>query len=463
MAGFPPGRLEEQMGLRIEDYAVIGDLHTAALVGRNGSIDWLCVPRLDSGAVFAALLGSEENGHWQLAPTDSTGVRSVRRRYRGETLVLETEFETDTGLVRLVDAMPPRVDQPKIIRLVEGVRGRVGMSMQLRLRFDYGSVVPWVRRLPDALMAVAGPDAMTLRTPVRTHGRGMSTLADFEVSAGQVVPFVLSWHPSHLPPPDPIDPLATVDETEAWWAEWIAGCSYTGEWQDAVRRSLVTLKALTYQPTGGIAAALTTSLPEQLGGVRNWDYRYCWLRDATFTLLALVYAGFDDEARAWREWLLRAIAGDPARLQIMYGVAGERRLAEFEVPWLAGYERSAPVRVGNAAVDQFQLDVYGEVMDAMHVARTVGMHGTADGPDTSWSLQRKLMEFLEGHWAEPDEGIWEVRGPRRDFVHSKVMAWVAVDRAVRGITECGLPGPEKRWAALRDKIHAEVLEHGFDS
>ncbi|MHB8453036.1 MAG: glycoside hydrolase family 15 protein [Mycobacteriales bacterium] len=463
MAGFPPGRLEEQMGLRIEDYAVIGDLHTAALVGRNGSIDWLCVPRLDSGAVFAALLGSEENGHWQLAPTDSSGVRSVRRRYRGETLVLETEFETDTGLVRLVDAMPPRVDQPKIIRLVEGVRGRVGMSMQLRLRFDYGSVVPWVRRLPDALMAVAGPDAMTLRTPVRTHGRGMSTLADFEVSAGQVVPFVLSWHPSHLPPPDPIDPLATVDETEAWWAEWIAGCSYTGEWQDAVRRSLVTLKALTYQPTGGIAAALTTSLPEQLGGVRNWDYRYCWLRDATFTLLALVYAGFDDEARAWREWLLRAIAGDPARLQIMYGVAGERRLAEFEVPWLAGYERSAPVRVGNAAVDQFQLDVYGEVMDAMHVARTVGMHGTADGPDTSWSLQRKLMEFLEGHWAEPDEGIWEVRGPRRDFVHSKVMAWVAVDRAVRGITECGLPGPEKRWAALRDKIHAEVLEHGFDS
>lgn len=459
------------MAGRIEDYALIGDLHTAALVGRDGSVDWLCMPRFDSAAVFAGLLGTDDHGHFRIAPTDTDGIRAVRRRYRGETLVLETDFETDTGVVRVVDAMPPRSDNPTLLRVVEGVRGRVGMSATLRYRFDFGSVVPWVRRVNDALEAVAGPDAMTLRTPVRLHGRDLSTAAEFEVSAGQSVPFVLSWHPSHLPPAAAVDALTLLDETEAWWARWISHCTYQGDWEDAVRRSLVTLKALTYQPTGGIVAAPTTSLPEQLGGVRNWDYRYCWLRDTTFTLLALLASGFESEARAWREWLLRAIAGDPSKLQIMYGVAGERRLAEYEVPWLPGYEGASPVRVGNAAVDQFQLDVYGEVMDALHMARSVGFHdagvaaaaATASPADTSWALQQNLMEFLEGHWAEPDDGIWEVRGPRRPFVHSKVMAWVAADRAVRGITESGLTGPLPRWSALRDQIHAEVCAHGFDT
>jgi GH15 family glucan-1,4-alpha-glucosidase len=456
---------------RIEDYALIGDLHTCALVGRNGSIDWLCVPRVDSAAVFASLLGDDDNGHWSVAPTDAGSVRAVRRRYRGETLVLETDFETDTGLVRVVDAMPPRVDSPVVVRVVHGVRGRVGMTSTMRFRFDYGKVTPWVRRLGEDgdryTEVVAGPDALAIRASVPMRGRGMATVAEFEVRAGQTESFVLAWHPSHLPAPAAIDPLGTVDDTESWWADWISGCTYDGGYQDAVRRSLVTLKALTYAPTGGVVAAPTTSLPEQLGGVRNWDYRYCWLRDTTFTLLALLYAGFEEEAEAWREWLLRAIAGDPKELQIMYGVAGERRLSEFELPWLAGYEGSAPVRVGNAAVDQFQLDVWGEVMDALHVAREVGMHTGSpphpSGSDVSWPLQVSLMEFLEGHWRDPDDGIWEVRGPQRHFVHSKVMAWVAADRAVQAVQRSGLPGPVERWTALRSQIHDDVCANGFDS
>jgi GH15 family glucan-1,4-alpha-glucosidase len=456
---------------RIEDYALIGDLHTCALVGRNGSIDWLCVPRVDSEAVFAGLLGDNDNGHWTLAPTDAGSIRSVRRRYRGETLVLETDFETDTGLVRVVDAMPPRVDSPVVVRLVHGVRGRVGMSSTMRFRFDYGKVTPWVRRVGEdgdrITEVVAGPNAIALRSSVPLEGRDMATVADFEIRAGQTEWFVLAWHPSHLPAPSPVDAVGTVDETEAWWAEWIAGCTYDGGYQDAVRRSLVTLKALTYAPTGGVVAAPTASLPEQIGGVRNWDYRYCWLRDTTFTLLALLYAGFEEEAGAWREWLLRAIAGDPKELQIMYGVAGERRLAEYELPWLSGYEGSAPVRIGNAAVDQFQLDVWGEVMDALHVAREVGMHtghsGQPADADASWPIQTALMDFLEGHWQQPDDGIWEVRGPQRHFVHSKVMAWVAADRAVQAVRRSGLPGPVERWEALRTQIHEEVCAQGFDA
>ena len=444
------------MALPIEDYAVIGDTQSAALVGRDGSVDWLCFPRFDSGAIFASLLGSEEHGRWLLAP--AADVRAVRRRSRGDSLILETEFDTDDGCVRLIDFMPPRGEAPDLVRIVEGVRGRVRMRMQLRGRFDYGRVVPWVYREDGDLVAVAGPDAAWLRTPAPIEFRDGAVHADFSVGTGDVAPFVLTWRASHLPAPRPLDPHAELAGTEEYWREWMSRCRYAGEWREAVVRSLLTLKALTYAPTGGIVAAVTTSLPEQLGGVRNWDYRFCWLRDATITLQALLYSGFDEEAAAWRKWLLRAIAGDPAQMQIMYGVAGERRLEEFTADWLPGYDGN-PVRIGNAAAEQFQLDVYGEVMDALHQARLAGLKRD----DPSWALQVQLMSFVESHWRDPDEGIWEVRGGPKQFTHSKLMAWVAADRAVKAVERFGLPGPAERWRALREDVRRDILTHGYDA
>jgi GH15 family glucan-1,4-alpha-glucosidase len=442
---------------RLEDYGLIGDLQSAALVGRSGSIDWLCFPRFDSGACFAALLGTEEDGRWLIRP--NAEVRETRTRYRGETLVLETELETREGVVRLIDFMPPRGHDPDVVRIVEGIRGRVPCRMELIIRFDYGSIVPWVRRIDGgARVAVAGPDGLCLRTPVEVRGENLTTVAEFDVSEGDRIPFVLTWFPSHRPAPDEIDPEQALQDTERFWTEWSERCTYEGPWREPVVRSLVVLKALTYEPTGGIVAAPTTSLPEQIGGVRNWDYRYCWLRDATFTLDSLLVAGYLEEAGAWRDWLLRAVAGDPADLQIMYGPAGERRLPEFELPWLSGYEGSRPVRVGNAAAGQFQLDVYGEVMDAMYEA----VRGGLPESPAAWALLRKLMQFLEFEWDARDEGIWEVRGPRRHFTHSKVMAWVAADRAVRLCDEHGREGPADRWRALRERIHAEVCAQGYD-
>jgi GH15 family glucan-1,4-alpha-glucosidase len=444
------------MPSRIEDYALIGDCQTAALVGLDGSIDWLCFPRFDSGACFAALLGTPDHGRWLLAP--ATEVRAVRRAYRPGTLVLETEYQVAGGAVTVVDCMPPRTDVPDVLRVVVGTRGQVPMRMQLVVRFDYGSIVPWVRRVDGGIRAVAGPDTLVLRTPVPLRGEGLTTVAEFTVTEGQRVPFELTWHPSHEPMPSALDAEAAVDHTEAWWTEWSSRCTYRGPWREAVVRSLVTLKAMTYAPTGGIVAAATTSLPEQLGGVRNWDYRFCWLRDATFTLYSLMMGGYTEEARAWREWLLRAVAGSPPQIQIMYGLAGERRLTELELGWLPGYEGAAPVRIGNAAHGQLQLDIYGEVMDALHVARRQGLP-----PDeNAWRVQRELLKYLETIWDQPDEGIWEVRGPRRHFTHSKMMAWVAMDRAVKGVEQLGLGGPMARWRALRDEIHAEVCRRGFD-
>jgi GH15 family glucan-1,4-alpha-glucosidase len=448
------------MALPLEDYAIVGDTQTAALIGRDGSVDWLCFPRFDSGAIFAALLGTEEHGRWLLAP--ASPVRATRRRYRGDSLVLETEFDTDEGTVRLIDFMPVRGEAPDLVRIVEGVRGRVPMRMELRLRFDYGHVVPWIYREAGDLVAVAGPDAVWLRTPVDVHGQddpddGMATVADFSVGEGFSVPFVLTWQASHLPTPLPVDPMVALRGTEDYWRDWMAQCTYDGEWQEAVRRSLITLKALTYAPTGGIVAAATTSLPEQLGGVRNWDYRFCWLRDATITLQSMLYCGFSTEAAEWRKWLLRAVAGDPAEMQIMYGVAGERRLEEYLADWLPGYDGN-PVRIGNAAAKQFQLDVYGEVMDALHLARKSGMKRD----DPSWALQLELLRFVEEHWTDPDEGIWEVRGGSKHFTHSKLMAWVAVDRGVKAVEEFGLRGPVNRWRTLREDIRREILDKGFD-
>jgi GH15 family glucan-1,4-alpha-glucosidase len=440
----------------IEDYGLIGDLQTAALVSRHGSIDWLCFPRFDSGACFAALLGNTDNGCWALAPAGP--VTGARRRYRPDTLVLETELDSAAGTVRLIDFMPPRGEAPDVVRVVEGVEGTVPMQMRLTIRFDYGSIVPWVRRRDDGLLAVAGPDALHLATPVELVGRGLHTVAEFEVGPGDRVPFVLTWYPSNREPPEQVEAEQSLRETETFWGEWVRDCRHTGRFREPLVRSLITLKALTYAPTGGIAAAVTTSLPERLGGVRNWDYRFCWLRDATLTLLALVRAGYDDEARSWRDWLLRAIAGLPDELQIMYGIAGERRLTELELVWLDGYESSRPVRIGNAAANQRQLDVYGEVLDALYHARLAGLEPSAD----TWALTRKLLGWLEDGWREPDEGIWEVRGPRRHFTHSKVMAWVAFDRAVRTVEEDGLEGPVERWRALRDEIHDEVCQRGFD-
>jgi GH15 family glucan-1,4-alpha-glucosidase len=441
----------------IEDYAMIGDLRTAALVGRDGSIDWLCLPRFDSGACFAALLGTPEHGRWRLAPAGAV-TRTVRR-YRGATLVLETELTCADGVVRIVDCMPPDEAEPHVLRLVEGVSGRVPMHMELVVRFDYGRVVPWVRRAAGGLItAIGGPDALALRTPVHVHGVGLTSVADFTVAAGERVPFALRWYPSHHAPPPPLDVAPAIDETERWWRAWSERCGYAGPWREAVLGSLVVLKALGYAPTGAIVAAATTSLPEALGGVRNWDYRFCWLRDATFTLMALMAGGHREEAEAWRDWLLRAIAGDPAQLQIMYGVGGERRLPELELPWLPGYAGSAPVRIGNAAVHQVQLDVYGEVNDALFQARKLGVP-----PEPSaWAIQHQLLNYLEGAWREPDEGLWEVRGPRRHFTHSKMMVWVALDRAVKSVERLRLDGPVDRWRALRDEVHAEICARAFD-
>jgi GH15 family glucan-1,4-alpha-glucosidase len=442
---------------RIEDYGLIGDLQTAALVSRHGAIDWLCMPRFDSGAIFAGLLGEAENGHWTIQPEGE--FRSPGRRYRGDSLVLETEFETDGGAVRLIDFMPPRGVAPDVVRIVEGVSGRVAMRMELALRFDYGSIVPWVRNVEGTLVGVAGPDAVSFRTPVELEGRDLRTFSEFMVAQGDRVPFVLTWFPSHEALPEPVDAEQALSDTVDYWDEWAETCTYEGKWHDAVHRSLLTLKALTYAPTGGIVAAATTSLPEALGGVRNWDYRYCWLRDATLTLLALTRAGYIDEARAWRDWLLRAIAGSPEAVQIMYGVAGERRLIEVELPWLAGYEGSRPVRIGNGASDQRQLDVYGEVTDALYQARVKGLEAS----DDAWSLTRKLLEWLESGWREPDQGIWEVRGPRRHFTHSKVMAWVAFDRGVKLMQRFGREGPLDRWKSIRKSIREEVLRKGYNA
>jgi GH15 family glucan-1,4-alpha-glucosidase len=445
------------MAAPIEDYALIGDTHTAGLVSREGSIDWLCLPRFDSPACFAALLGDPTNGRWLLTPAGP--VREVRRRYQGDTLVLETEYRTDDGVVRVVDCMPPRQSDPDVARVVEGVRGRVPMRMELTIRFDYGSIVPWVRGVDGALHAVAGPDSVWLRTPVPVRGENWSSLADFTIAEGERIPFMLTWHASHRPAPRRINPVQAIGDADAWWGEWASQVEYQGGWQDAVLRSLLTLKALTYAPTGGIVAAPTTSLPEQLGGVRNWDYRYCWLRDSTFTLSALMLAGLVDEAKAWREWLLRAVAGQPRQMQILYGVAGERRVTEQELDWLAGYEKSRPVRVGNGAVNQFQLDIYGEVMDTLHLGRRSGL----EDDEAVWDLQQALLGFLESGWRDPDEGIWEIRGPRRHFTHSKVMAWVAMDRAIKAVELLGHEGPVDRWRALRREIHDEVCREGYDS
>jgi GH15 family glucan-1,4-alpha-glucosidase len=442
---------------RIEDYGLIGDLQTAALVGRDGSIDWACFPRFDSGACFAALLGTAEHGRWIVAPrTDSW---EVGRRYRPRTLVLETDWETDAGAVRLIDFMPPRGKAPDIVRIVEGLRGEVEMSSELVIRFDYGSTIPWVRRIEDARIAVAGPDALCFRTPVENRGENLRTIGEFTVREGDHVPFVLTWYPSNEQPPPAIDPEVALQETMDYWNDWSGQCTYDGKWREEVHQSLVVLKALTYAPTGGIVAAPTTSLPEKIGGERNWDYRFCWMRDATLTLLAFLNAGYLDEARAWRVWLLRATAGDPSALQIMYGVAGERRLWEFTLDWLPGYEGSRPVRVGNAASEQFQLDVYGEVLDALHQGRIRDLEVSKE----AWALQRRVLGFLEHAWKEPDEGIWEVRGPRRHFTHSKVMAWVAFDRGVQAIERFGRAGPVERWREIRREIHHEVCERGFDA
>jgi GH15 family glucan-1,4-alpha-glucosidase len=443
---------------RIEDYGLVGDLQTAALISREGSVDWLCFPRFDSGACFAALLGDESNGQWALAPR--TWKREVSRRYVPDTLVLETEWRTDDGRVRVTDFMPPRGEAPDLVRIVEGLEGAVELGTELVIRFDYGSVVPWVRRLDKTtLLAIAGPDAVALRTPVPLRGEDFTTRGEFTVSEGDRVPFVLTWYASHREPPDEVDPEKALEETHEYWDDWANRCEFEGDHHDAVHQSLLVLKALTYAPTGGIVAAPTTSLPERIGGVRNWDYRFCWLRDATLTLLALMEAGYVGEADSWRRWLLRAAAGNPADLQIMYGVAGERRLDEHELPWLAGYEESAPVRMGNGASEQVQLDVYGEVMDALYQSRA---HGLA-AEEQAWSLQRALLRHLADAWCDPDNGIWEIRGEKRHFTHSKVMAWVAFDRAVRSVEEQGLPGPVDEWRATRDEIHAEVCERGFST
>lgn len=444
------------MPSRIEDYALIGDCETGALVSREGSIDWLCVPCFDSPACFAALLGTPEHGRWLIAPAGE--IHGIRRRYREDTLVLETEYETGSGTVKLIDCMPPRTKVPDVIRLVEGKRGQVRMRMDLVIRFDYGSLVPWVRRTERGLLAVGGPDAVRVHTPVEMRGEDFHTVADFTVSAGQRVPFTLTWFPSHLRAPPDEDPEEEIQETERWWSEWSRRCAYASEWRDAVVRSLATLKALTYTPTGGLVAAVTTSLPERLGGVRNWDYRYCWLRDATFGLYALMTGGYVEEARAWREWLLRAVAGKPSQVNTLYSVLGERRLPELELRWLPGYEGASPVRTGNAACDQFQLDVFGEVMDALHFSRSVGL----EPDDNAWAVQRALLDFLETVWDHPDEGIWEVRGPRRHFTHSKVMVWVALDRAIKTVEQSGVEGPVDHWRRLQAVVHADVCEKGFD-
>ena len=447
---------------RIEDYALLGDCETAALVGIDGSIDWLCWPRFDSGAAFAALLGGPEHGCWLLAPADGTA--RAWRRYRGDTLILETDWVTADGAVTVIDFMPLRGSQSDLVRMVVGRRGRVAMRTELVLRFDYGTTVPWVTQTDGGtpngvLRAIAGPDMIVLRADVALRGEHLTTVGDFTVAEGETVAFVMTHAPSHLDAPLPVDPHAALSDTESFWTAWAARCRYEGEWRDAVMRSLLTLKALTYRPTGGIVAAATTSLPEQLGGTRNWDYRFCWLRDATLTLLAFMDAGYYDEASAWRDWLLRAAAGSPSQLQILYGLAGERLLREWEVPWLPGYEGSQPVRVGNAAAGQLQLDVYGEVLDALFQARRGGLPSSPE----AWRLACAMVGHLETVWEQPDEGLWEVRGGRQHFTHSKVMTWVALDRVIRAVDHFGLEGPTDRWRALREQVHAEVCARAFDA
>ena len=443
---------------RIEDYGLIGDCETAALVGRDGSIDWLCWPAFDSDACFAALLGTHRNGRWLIAPAEE--VTRTTRRYRDNTLILETRFETASGIVALIDFMPPRGHASDVVRLVRGVSGRVRMMMQLVIRFGFGIDIPWVKRTEDgALLAICGPDMTVLRTPVETRGEDLTTVADFWVGEGETVPFVLTYGPSHLPVPEPINPAYALQATEDFWTEWCSRCTYQGDHRGLVMRSLITLKALTYGPSGGIVAAPTTSLPEKLGGMRNWDYRFCWLRDATFTLLALMNSGYTEEALAWYNWLLRAAAGSPADMQIMYGIMGQRRLLEWEADWLPGYEGAKPVRVGNAAHAQLQLDVYGELMDAFHQSRMAALH--LDGE--SWELGRTVLEHLAEVWDQPDHGIWERRGDGKHYVSSKVMTWVAFDRGIKSAEKFGLDAPLDRWRDLRDEICRDVCENGFDA
>jgi GH15 family glucan-1,4-alpha-glucosidase len=445
------------MGARIEDYGLIGDCETAALVSKDGSIDWLCWPRFDSGACFAALLGNSKNGRWRIAPAQAKS--RITRRYRPATLILETTFTTADGEVTVIDFMPLREQASHLVRLVVGTRGTVAIRTELVIRFDYGQSVPWVKRTENGdLLAISGPDMVVLRTPVEMRGEQLTSVGEFTVSAGETIPFVLMYVQSHLPAPDPVDAEDALRQTQNFWEEWTSVHKSTGPYAPFVLRSLITLKALTYLPTGGIVAAPTTSLPEQLGGPRNWDYRFCWLRDATLTLLALMNSGYYDEARAWRDWLLRAAAGSPSQIQIMYGLAGDKRLAEWEVPWLAGYEGSKPVRIGNAAADQLQLDVFGEVLDAMHQARVGGLQPLAD----AWDFQRVLMSHLEEIWPLEDEGIWEVRGGRRHFTYSKMMAWVAFDRTIRSAEAFGLEGPIDHWRKLRAQIHGEVCDKAFN-
>ncbi len=452
------------MAGRIEDYALIGDMQTAALIGRDGTAGWLCLPRFDSEAIFAGLLGTEENGFWRLGPShasgDGTPPPATRRRYREDTLILESEWDTHRGTVRVTDFMPQRgTGTPQLVRIVEGVSGRVPMRSSLRMRFSYGWVVPWVHKRDGRTVAVAGPDSVWLDTDVETHGEELTTFSDFTVSPGERIAMTISWQASHRPAPPVPDPEAALEATERFWLDWVEQCTYHGPYREAVIRSLITLKALTYEPTGGIVAAPTTSLPEDLGGSRNWDYRFTWLRDAAITLSSLLRTGYYEEARAWREWLLRAVAGDPEHLQIMYGIAGERDLGERNLTWLTGYEGSQPVRIGNQAAGQLQLDVYGEVTEALHLALMTGLARN----DYASLLQLKLIRYLEDHWDEPDEGIWEVRGPRRHFVHSKVMAWVAVDRTVKLLESGEADGPLERWRELRETIHRDVCEKGYDA
>jgi GH15 family glucan-1,4-alpha-glucosidase len=454
-------RLELHVAGRIEDYALIGDMQTAALVCRDGTVDWLCLPRFDSHAIFAGLLGTEEHGFWRLGPahaSDAQPPTAARRGYRGDSLILESEWDTPRGTVRVTDFMPPRDGAPQLIRIVEGISGRVPMRSALRMRFSYGRVVPWVHKHEGRTVAVAGPDSVWFDTSAETYGKQLTTYADFTVAPGDRIAFTISWEPSHKQPPPLPEPEQSLEATEDFWRDWVDQCTYHGPYREAVVRSLITLKALTYAPTGGIVAAPTTSLPEEIGGVRNWDYRYTWLRDAAITLSSLLRTGYREEARAWREWLLRAVAGDPENLQIMYGIAGERELGEAELDWLPGYENSGPVRVGNGAAHQLQLDVYGEVTEALHLAHMTGLARN----DYASLLQLKLIRYLEKHWDEPDEGIWEVRGPRRHFVHSKVMAWVAVDRTIKLIESGDADGPLEKWRELRDDIHRDVCERGYD-
>jgi len=446
------------MPSKIEDYGLIGDCETAALVGRDGSIDWMCWPAFDSDACFASLLGTRMNGRWLIAPAEE--ITRSSRRYRDNTLILETRFETAGGIVAMIDFMPPRGNASDVVRLVRGIAGKVKMRMELVIRFGMGTDIPWVKRTEEgALLAICGQDMTVLRTPVATRGKDMTTVAEFEVSDGEAVPFVLTYGPSHLPVPKPMDPGRALQDTEDFWIDWCSHCTYGGDNRDLVMRALITLKALTYAPTGGIVAAPTTSLPEKLGGVRNWDYRFCWLRDATFTLLALMNSGYTEEAFAWHNWLLRAVAGSPANMQIMYGIMGQRRLLEWEASWLPGYEGAQPVRVGNAAHAQLQLDVYGELIDTFHQSRMTNLKLD----DGTWALECTVLDHLAEVWNQPDHGIWERRGEGKHYVSSKVMTWVAFDRGIKSAEKFGLRAPLDRWRSLRETIHRDVCERGFDA